>query len=72
MDELSNRADIVRRIKTLKEINFSFCLHSDNEFIVERAGQNFSKDSLIAEGVEFQNDINTTVDQLATVVTSLS
>ena len=39
---------------------------------MERAGQNFSKDSLIAEGVEFQNALNTTVDQLATVVTSLS
>lgn len=72
MDQLSNHAEIVKRVKTLKEINFSFCIHNDNEFIVERAGQNYSKDSLVAEGVEGQNALNTTVDQLATVLTSLS
>ena len=48
MEELAEKTEIVKRLKTLKEINFSYCLHSSNEFIVERAGQNYSKDTLIA------------------------
>jgi hypothetical protein len=41
---------MVKRLKTLKEINFSFVLNSDNEVLIEKSGQSYSKASVIGEG----------------------
>jgi hypothetical protein len=72
MDELSKNIPFVKRVKSLKELNFNFIFHSHNEFLIEKGGENYSKNSISGSETDFQGVINVTVDELSTVVTSMS
>lgn len=68
MNKLSQASNLIRRIKTLKEINFSFSLHSHNEVKLCSYEEDSFQRSLEG-GLAF---IESTIEELSSILSSLS
>lgn len=52
MNELSKESKVNKRIKTLKELNLNFRLHSENEFLIGIDEKDTFSSSLRTEGID--------------------
>lgn len=68
MQRMSENINYAKRVKTLREINFNFSLHSNNEVKLCAYDENsFSK--TLAKNSSI---LDSTIDELTTIVTSMS
>lgn len=68
MERMTQNAGFARRVKTLKEINFNFSLHSHNEVRLCSYDERAFEKSVEGSG----GLLEATVDELSTIVTTLS
>lgn len=71
MNEIS-KSKVAPRIKTLKELNFNFSLYSQNEVLLACVEKDTFSSTLSPDGLDSEVIVRKTIDELTTVLTSMS